>query len=462
MITTRKVDVFYNFAARLLKSSINLISLPLLLNRFNPTTMGIYFYIISIIGLSLTIEFGLGGVVIRLISNTFTGNYKLHLEGYVYDESDDFKNIKIYYNLQHLLYVAKKVYKKISILLFGLVISLGSISYFEFTNDFSLISILIWIFTIISILETLYMGRWHMFLYGIGKSYLASTSILFSKILYLILLIFFIDKIDLFYLIIILYSTGFLERLLCKYLFNIHVKKTLLINRLDPNTIHKFKSEHESRNIDETYIINQTFKNGIQFLNSVILFNLGSIIIANFIGPTVFSRYGLTMQFINLLVAISSIFFTTYSPKIIEYSNKKNYKEKYRILFNVIGLEFAVMFTGIIFLLLFKDLIFVLLNSDSNILDNNLIFLIGTVILLDNLVLRLLFLFQIKNTYPHNKSYLITSILIIISTILLLKFTKLGIVSFYLSILIIRGLVNYIYWIYTTIRLIIINELRNI
>jgi O-antigen/teichoic acid export membrane protein len=459
MITTRRIDVFYNLFARLLKSSINLISLPLLLTTFDSTTLGVYFYIISIIGLSLTIEFGLGGVIIRLISNTFTGNYQLKSEGYVYDDSDKNINLKIYNNLQNLLFIAKKVYRKMTILLFVILISLGSFSYFNFSNDYSIKSIMIWIFTIVSILETLYMSRWHMYLYGIGKSYLASTSILISKIIYLTILIVLINSIDLFYLTLIIYSTGFIERLLCKYFFNYHIKKTLYKNEQDNSEIQIFRMQNEHSNLDESYVIEQTLKNGLNFVNTVILFNLGSVIIANFVSQNEFANYGLTMQFINLLVTLSSIFFSTYSPKIIEHSNKKNYKMKYEIFFNILILEFIVMTIGTFSLITFKDLIFRFIKSDANLIENNFILLIAVVILLDNLVQRLLFLFQIKNIYPQNKSYLITSILIILTTILLLNFTNFGIISFYLSILIFRGLGNYIFWIYKTIKLIVFKEL---
>jgi hypothetical protein len=459
MIETKFKHIIFNFVTRILKSSVSLITLPIIISNFDEVSLGIYFYIFSLISLSIAIDLGLGQLMIRTISKLFSGSINLKNNDQIYNTNDKLRNTKIFLNVTNLLNASKKIYILISLLLFCILISIGSVSYFNFVKSISFYNVMLWILTIISILETIFFGRWHLFLFGIGESKYASFSILVSKILFLILVFLFRNNLNLITFFLFVFISGFLERFLCKHYF-----RKSLFNKLKVDKKIKFEKEINKYNdladIKMGYLINGNIKNSLFFVNTVLLFNLGPIILANFVGPEKYAQYGFTMNFMTLILTLSMIYFWIFSPKIIELTLLKKITNKYRLFTKLIILESITMFFGVLFLILFKDIIYFIFGNKISILNNIEIIIIGFVFLSENLTYRFIFLFQINDEYPYNLVYTISSIIVILFTIFLLNFTNLNIVSFYLSLFLVRFFPVNLYWIIKSNKFIIKKEYR--
>jgi hypothetical protein len=459
MFEAKIKHVIFNFITRILKSSISLFFLPIIIANFDELSLAIYFYIFSVISLSMSIDLGLGQLMIRTISKLYSGSINLENNDQIYDLEDKNRNIKIFINIKQLLKKSKKIYFFITLILFILLSTLGTISYLNFVKSYSSYFVIFWILTIISLIENVYFGRWHLFLFGIGESKYASLSILATKSLLLILVFIFRNDLNLILFFIFVFITGFFERFLCKFFFNKTLLKNLEIekNFKFENEIYKF---NDLANVKMRYLIIGNINNSIYFINTVLLFNIGPIILANFIGAVKYAQYGFTMNFMSLILTLSMIYFWIFSPKIIELTLLKKIMDKYKLFFVLIVLETITMVFGVLFLLLIENIIYYIFGDNTSILNSFEIIIIGIVFLIENLTNRFIFLFQIIDDYSYNLTYTISSLTIIVLTIILLVFTNLSIISFYLSILVVRLLPVNLFWILKSIRLIIKNENR--
>ena len=126
---TDKNDVLWNYAATFLKIASQALLLPLILTMMSAEKVGIYVVFITINSFELLLDFGFNSSFTRNVTYVFSGVKSLKKQGYEKNKHD--KSYIDYNLLKGLISVMKRFYLVLSIVLFFLLITIGS-SYINF------------------------------------------------------------------------------------------------------------------------------------------------------------------------------------------------------------------------------------------------------------------------------------------------------------------------------------------
>lgn len=326
-----KWDVIWNFGATGLKIASSVILLPIILKKFPSEIVAIWSVFSAISALTYLLDFGFNSSFVRTITYIFSGSQELQATGYVkvYEEQ------KINYQLlKDTISAMKWFYGKVSIALFLLLITFGTIYIWHLTTECAefqsqiIIAWLIFVFNNVFILYTMY---YEALLQGRGLVKESKQIIVFSYCIYLIcawaLIIF---DMGLIALVTSQCISTILIRILSKKIF--YDKKI----QLNLNAIKIYSKKNILKIISPNAI-----KMGLTSLGSFFISRSAIFIGSMFLNLEIIASYGITTQIIGCIYSVASIYISTYIPKI---TNLRITNQKHAIL--------KILYTGTIIALL--------------------------------------------------------------------------------------------------------------
>lgn len=430
-------DIITSYLAQFLQIGSSIIVLPLILKKLDSNELGIWYIFLSISTLVYLLDFGFAPTIQRNVTYIYSGVKKLSKEGVHLIEKED--KIQIDYNLlQNIIEASKKIYFKISLLAFTILITLGNLYIYSLIKNLIVdkkIIFLSWQIFILSNSLNLYYGYYTPLLVGAGKITKSNITLILSKLVYLFLCYILLNlKYGLVGIAVANILSAFINRQTSKiYFYDKHLK----------NEFKKLEFKEE-KNIFEILWFNSK-KMGIISLAAYCIYNANIIIVSKYFSLEIVGQFGFTLQILNLLKNLSGTIFFTKLPLFNMYRAQNKMKKLKNEFFKSLKVSLSLFLIGSLLLLFAGDLVLQLLSIKTLLMPKLFICLFIINYILDincNIFSNLI---STDNRIPTVKAALISGILIILTTIILLEI-DINIYILAIVPIIIQSFYNYWKW----------------
>lgn len=438
MIRTTRSDLLWSYASQALKYGSTLLILPFVLVMLPKDQLAIWYIFTSITTFVMLLDFGFSSHITRNVTYVFSGSKKLLKEGIEVSEKEGIS----YQLLNSLIVVIKSIYRKLALAALIFLVTAGSFYYstiIKNVNSTSNASLWVsWFIFITATVFNLYFIYLKCLLIGRGRIAHAQKAGLASVIMYIT--IGFAGLQSGFGLVALtaasLFSSLVNRYLSYRFFFDNDLSQRLSLNPASSNDFKKLL----------TAIWHNAKKIGLVMLGGFFTNHATLIILPAYIEIDVVAEYGLLQQFISVFVTVSVIFFSTFSPKM----NNLFVVQRYDKLIKLLGLSLLVFlfcFTVCsLILILFGNNLLELIGSNTMLLPWRYMILMLIIAFLDQQHTMMAGVLSYNNKIPFVKPSLISGGLFIISALILLEFTELGLYAVILPRLVIQLAYNNWKW----------------
>jgi O-antigen/teichoic acid export membrane protein len=416
-------DVIWNYAAAFLKIGAGVILLPFILRVFPAETVAIWTIFSTVIALTGLLDFGFNPSFTRNVTYVVSGVKELKSTGHQFVTN----NAEIDYSLfKGLISAMKWFYKRVAVILFLLLSTVGTYYIHAVLKIYSGSHVEVYIaWAILCIINSysLYTLYYDSIIQGKGLIKRAKQIDVFGYAVYLMTAIILI---------------------LCRFnLIAVVSAQTLLViirRYLSYRTIYTIEFRQQIKTVKADHIrelLKSIYPNALKIgLNSVGWYFISSapmIIGSLFLPLSTIASYGITMQIVHIIWNISSVYYYTYQPKIIQARIQGDIrlirmfylKSCWVQLFTFVICGLALIFLGDWGLLLIKSK--TILLPALFIMVALLVFFFVSIYGTAEAVLLT------KNKVPFYKASLITGVATIILVFASLRYTDLGVWSLMLA-----------------------------
>lgn len=429
-ITITKKDVIWNYIAIFFNMGAGVIVLPLILHYLSAEEIGLNYLMLTISSMVALIDFGFSPQIGRNITYALSGAKRVEREG-LQDEAIDGPNYRL---LAIVIEAAKYIYRRLSVVVLVLLLSLGTIYIHHVTHGFKDVNYCLWIWFVFCISNYLniYFIYYRSLLTGSGKIYESSVSIILSKLTYIITcgVMVYLG----FGLISVVAANMLAPLVLFVYSY---VKFFTQEMRLQlPNDINKTE-------IGEAIsgIWYNAKKLGINSLGSFAILKLNLFLVGLFLPLSVVGSFGILTQVIPTLSAVATALFNSYLPQIASLQVAHDNKEITRKLSVTVVTFWIIMIVGGGALVLLLPWILQIIGSNADVPPTIISVIYLIVMTLEGNHTIFATTIVTANKVPFVEAGLLAGVIIAILMFVSLKFTNLGLLGVVLS----QGLVQLAY-----------------
>lgn len=432
MISISHKDIWWSYFARFFNIAAGVIILPMILRMLSAQEIGMNYLMLAIGSMVTLFDFGFSPQFGRNITYILSGAKELKREGIELSFSDT----EIDYNLLgKMIYLARYVYQRLSLIIFILMLSVGSLYIFKITKGFTNIdnSLLIWIIFCISTYFNIYFSYYTSLLSGKGLIKENSQAIIFSRLAYIIISVtLLLLGSGLLGVVIAAFVSPFINRFISyKYFFTKEIKKK----------IEGFRySKYEVYEVFRV-IWHNSKKLGIVLICAFVTTRLGLFFAGLFLHLEVIAAYGLMIQLVEILASVSGTLFEIYQPRFASLRVKGDITTLVKEFSFSMNIFYLLFLTGACVLLLFGSKFLEIIDSNTSLPQIEFVALYIFVILLERNHSYYATLITTRNDIPFVKPSIITSIFVLLGYFFSLKYTSYGV----LGLIFIQGLGNIAY-----------------
>jgi O-antigen/teichoic acid export membrane protein len=434
-----KKDLVWGYFAQFFSIATGILILPIILKLLSPEEVGLNYLMLTIGVLVTLFDFGFAPQFGRNITYIFSGSQNLLKEGVEQNTNKLGVNYKL---LFVMIQTAKFLYKRLSLIILILLLTLGTVYIYEITNGFNTVknSLFIWLTYCISIYFNMYFAYYSSLLNGRGMVTEYRKALVYSKTVYTVIsLILLLLNLGLISIVIANLITPFVVKFFShKFFFTEELNQKL----------EGFKASKEEKLELIEIIWHNAKKLGLVYLGSFAITKVGMFIAGLFLSLDTIASYGLMVQLVSLIAIVATTISTLYQPRIASL----------RILNSKSDLLNDFSYTVVIFKILFivGSLLFVSIG-------NYILNFMGSATVLPSIPILILYCLVVfletnhslfssflvtNNEIPFVRATLIAGIVITILTYLLLKFTNLNLLSIVLVPLLVQLAYNNWKWPY--------------
>ena len=408
-----KGDLIWSYVGTFFRVSSNILLLPIIISYLTESEVGLWYVFASISQFVILFDFGFAPSFARNIAYIWCGAKSLKRESLV-STSDNETDWSEFYIILHS---CKYVYLLISLLALLVLLSAGSIYIVKVSST---IYLNCWIIYSIAVFLNLLYGYYTSFLRGIGAVAENNKSAIFSKIIQLALSWLLLHMnygllgVSIAYLL-----SGIAFWCSSKFFFNKyenigHYLHDVVVDSLFKKCLEKIK-----------IIWHNSSREGLVTLSNYLNSQANTLICSYMIGLTATGSYGVSLQIATLVATVSSIPFATYQSKMQEYaiSNKIESNKK---LFSFAIVSFVLGYIVLAFgSLLSIPLIHLVKPSFA--IDIHMFLVILLQIFLWSYYGLFCSFISSYNKLPYTTTFIVSSLITVVLTIILIKCTQLGI-----------------------------------
>ena len=406
------------------------IVLPLILHYLSAEEIGLNYLMLTISSMVALIDFGFSPQIGRNITYALSGAKRVEREG-LHDEANSEPNYRL---LAIVVEAAKFIYRRLSVVVLVLMLTLGTYYIHYVTHGFKDVdnSLWIWILFCISNYFNIYFIYYRSLLTGCGKIYESSVSIIISKLTYIIVC--GILAICGFGLISIVAANMLAPLVLFLYShinFYTQEMKSFLPDDICRDEIDKAI----------TGIWYNAKKLGINSLGSFAILKLNIFLVGLFLPLPVVGSFGILTQVIPTLSSVATALFHSYQPQIasLQVIHDKDTISK-RLSINVV-VYWLIMIVGGITLIILLPWILRIIGSNADVPSMLISALYLIVMTLEGNHTIFATVIVTSNKVPFVSAGLFSGALIGVLMYLSLRFTTLGL----LGVVLAQGLVQLSY-----------------
>lgn len=431
-IKLSRSDVLWSYIAQFFNVGAGIITLPLILHMLSTEEIAMNYLMLVIGDFVAMVDFGFSPQFSRNISYVYSGANELAKEGIIKNSICNFIN---YHLLKVLIEVAHNLYKYMALIVLAVMLTLGSLYIYVATEGFTLVknSFTIWLLYSLSVFFNIYYLYYSSLLIGRGLIMEAKKAMIASKIAYIIIAY-----------VLILFGWGLLGVCLANLLSPFICRWLSYYYFFDKETkrhILNEKSETSERWTVFKTIWYNARKTGLSLIGGAVILKCSLFIMGLYLTLEEVSSYGLMMQFVGLIAAVSASFCTTLAPRLTSLCVVNDNNQLARSFSWGLLSYYFLFFIGAFILFAFGNMALSLIGSNATLPSNHIVILYIIVIFLEYNHALFLIIVNIGNVIPQYKAVIISGICICIGDVLILQYTHLGI----LGIVLIQGLVQLLY-----------------
>ncbi|MBP1637285.1 MAG: putative rane protein [Bacteroidetes bacterium] len=431
-------DVIWNLTATVLKIASGVLILPVVLKYLTPDEVGMWTIFLSFSSVTLLFDFGFSQTFARNITYIFSGASQLHKRGFEVVE----ENTAISYALlKSTIKAMKWFYARISFIIF-ITLILGGTFYVNyiiktsFTGNSRLI-ISSWIIYALLISYQAYTLYFDSLLLGRGMIKKNKQIIIISQIAFIVVSLF----------LIVYFKSGLLGIVIGQAI-SVIINRTLshfaFYDKLMQFELQRAEVIHHKetlRNISPNAV-----KIGITSLGSFLV-NKSAVFIGSLYLPLAsIASYGISKQVVDMIVAVATIWFSTYYPQMIQdriNNSSKHLKELYiksKIFYIILFILAATI------LVVFGNTFLDIINTNTMLLSTPLLILLLIITFLENNHSQAGSILLTKNEVPFFKASITAGVFTSILLLLFLLCFKWGVIALILAPGISQGIYNNWKW----------------
>lgn len=435
IIITTKKDIIWNYIAIFFNMGAGVIVLPLILHYLTAEEIGLNYLMLTISSMVALIDFGFSPQIGRNITYALSGAKRVELEG-LHDEAFSAPNYRL---LAIVIEAAKFIYRRLSIVVLVLMLTLGTYYIQYVTHGFKDVNNSLWIWIVFSVSNYLnvYFIYYRSLLTGSGKIYESSVSIILSKLTYIIVSGMLI--ISGFGLISVV-AANMLSPLVL-FLYSHISFYTADMKRHIPSDIRRDE-------IDEAIsgIWYNAKKLGINSLGAFAIVKINLFFVGLFLPLSVVGSFGILTQIVPTLCSVASALFVSYLPQIASLQVVHDSNGIIKKLSVTVTVYWLTMIIGGIALVLFLPLILKVIGSNAEVPPYVITVLYLIVMSLENNHSMFSTVIVTSNKVPFVAAGLISGAIIGVLIYLSLRFTTLGLLGVVLAQGVVQLAYNNWYW----------------
>ncbi|MDN3632435.1 O-unit flippase-like protein [Vibrio lentus] len=426
-----KKDIIWGYLAQFLNIGSGIIILPVAIKLLSAEDMGLWYLFMAIAGFVQLLEFGIQPTISRMTSYIYAGALELLSEGL-----PKISNNIDYQLLYDLISAAKKMYLYVSVVAAFILLLLGTL-YLDSFKEFKQSQMIAWCIFSSSTVINLYFTYFNGLLSGRGNQTDSYRIIAISKLLMLIITI----PLLWFDWGLLSMSVGTLASVVLSRI--LYHRTFYNSDRDDIRELNKLKGVAE--NLVNTIWLS-AWKLGVTSFGGFMILKVNTFVASSYLGLKVAASYGLTIQVVGLIYAVSNMLFVLSLPKmnVLQSQNKKSELKRFFVKINIYT---QVMFlVGSLLLLTFGSYFLSILSPNITLLATPILLLILATYQLElNHAVCATYLTTL-NKVPFLNASLISGFSIFGSSVYLMNNTNLGILGLVVSQFLVQALYNNWYW----------------
>lgn len=436
-INISKKDIIWSYISKFFSLASGFITLPLILNKLSAQEVGLNYLMLTISTMVSLLDFGFAPQFGRNITYVLSGSQQIQKEGI--DTKNISNNIN-YHLLSSILQAAKYIYHRLSIVVFILMTTLGTIYIYHVTNHFSSVeyTLPIWICFSISVYFNIYYTYYSSLLTGAALIKEAQIAMILSRIGYIfIAYLLLLLNLGLISIVIANLISPFINR----YYSHIHFYTKELKTKLANVNVDK----EDVRNVIQNLWYNAK-KLGINFIGAYCL-SQGTVFVTGlYLSLSEVGSYGLMIQLTSILTGVSCTLVNTYMPKFSKYRATGD-KENLIKDFSMSMMLFYIMtIIGSIIIVCLGPVILTLIHSKTSLPSTLTVCIFCLMSLLNMNHSQCATLITTANKVPFVKAALIGGFTILGLITIVLHFTKWGLLGVVMVRFIVQLCYNDWYW----------------
>ena len=429
-ITTTKKDIIWNYIAIFFNMGTGVIVLPLILHFLSAEEIGLNYLMLTISSMVALIDFGFSPQIGRNITYALSGAKRVEKEG-LHDEVNADPNYRL---LSTVIEAAKFIYRRLSIVVLVLMLTLGTYYIHHVTHGFQDVnnSLLIWIVFCISNYFNIYFIYYRSLLTGSGKIYESSVSIILSKLTYIITCG-----------VLVFCGFGLISVVVANMLAPLVLFAYSHIKFYTPQMKAQLPSDIKKDEINEAIsgIWYNAKKLGINSLGSFAILKLNLFLVGLFLPLSVVGSFGILTQVVPTLSGVATALFYSYQPQIASLQVVHDNKEIIKKLSITVVVFWLIMIVGGSALVIMLPWILQIIGSNAEVPPMLISVLYLIVMTLEGNHTIFSTTIVTANKVPFVAAGLLSGALIAILMYLSLRFTTLGL----LGVVLAQGLVQLAY-----------------
>lgn len=396
-----KQDLLWNYLSTFLQIGAGIILFPLILRLLSSETVGVWSVFMTIFSMVLLLDFGFSPSFTRNITYVFSGVNALKKTGISNEELNPDINYQL---LANTIKAMKWLYARMAVIAFLILATIGSyyvlvVLQSRFIGDFSKI-IIAWVLFCVVNTYNIYTLYFDALLLGRGLVKRNKQIIVISQLFYLAVSV------------VLLLQGWDLISIVVAQAVSVIIKRTLSYRAFFTDELKSELKETQSENYKEVIemILPNSVKLGITSLGGFLVLQTSVIVGSLYVSLEQLASYGITVQAVNVIASLASVYFATYVPKLSNLRVAKDTEGIKKLYFKstkVLILTFVCFGLALIFL---GNSILELLKSQTFLLGNSMMVVILTFTFLEkNHGIAGGFLLS-KNEVPFYKAAIISGI----------------------------------------------------
>lgn len=443
LIRTKKNDLVWSYLGYFLSIANGLIVLPFIIKFLNPNELGLWYIFLSIGALVNLLDFGFSPTIARNVSYAWCGASELKKTGVSKTSNSKGPN---YLLLKNIFSVTRKIYWIISAIAFCFLISIGTIYILSISSTMTgLNHIISWGIYCLGIFFNIYYNYWSPLLNGIGAIKEGQIASIASRIIQIVLTIVGLFlSIKLIAVSLAFLISGFVLRFLSKHYFY----RNINIESFDLNFDY---NKYELRQLLKT-IWHNAWRLGLVSMGAFLIAQSNTLLCSSYFGLAITAQYGLTLQLLTILGALSGTLYRVYLPELTQaflFNDKIRIKQ---IISISSFIHWLIFISGVLFIVFFGGNYLIVNKSTVTLLPQAMIIFISIYIFLESNHTMFATFISCGNKIPFMYPALFSGLMILSSSILLMTFTSIGFWGLLISQAIVQVFYNNWKWPYVIFR----------